>query len=52
MNYSSNTILLGDFNIHINKKNNKACDLISLMESHSFKQHVMSITHTPGNILT
>ena len=51
MSNTSNTIILGDFNIHINKKNEMAYDLISLMESHSFKQLVMSITHTSGNTI-
>ena len=51
MSNTSNTIILGDFNIHINKNNKMAYDLSTLMESHSFKQLVMSITHTSGNTI-
>ena len=34
MSNTSNTIILGDFNIHINKNNKMAYDLSTLMESH------------------
>ena len=47
----TSTIILGDFNCHINLNSKSSRDLISLMSSHSFHQIVSSRTHTSGNTL-
>ena len=45
-------ILLGDFNIHVNKPDDAiAADLLNLMQSCNMIQHVHTATHVKGNIL-
>ena len=47
----NNTILLGDFNFHVNLKDTPSLRLLSLTESHLLHQHVNKPTHTSGNTL-
>lgn len=45
-------ILNGDFNIHVNKKNDpKAVELVNLLDSFELTQHVSEATHQHGNTL-
>ena len=46
-----NTILLGDFNFHINLNDTPSSNLISLTDSHSLHQHINKPTHIGGNTL-
>ena len=46
------TILLGDFNIHVDSANCPfASDLMSLLDCFSIAQHVLDPTHTKGHTL-
>ena len=47
----NNTIILGDFNFHVNLMDTPSLRLLSLTESHSLNQHVNKPTHTSGNTL-
>ena len=47
-NITTNTIILGDFNIHINKK---TCIFNKILERNNLHQHITFPTHIHGNIL-
>ena len=47
----NNTIILGDFNFHVNLKDTPSLRLLSLTESHLLHQHINKPTHASGNTL-
>ena len=48
---STNSILLGDFNIPILPNSHNSNKFINIINYHNFLQHVKSSTHSSGNIL-
>ena len=48
---STNSILLGDFNIPILPNSHNSNKFINIINCHNFLQHVKSSTHSSGNIL-
>ena len=51
-NITSNTILLVDFNIHVNKTSlGSSIDIKDLLSNNDIKQHITFPTHICGNIL-
>ena len=48
---STNSILLGDFNIPILPNSHNSIKFIEIINCHNFLQHVKSSTHSSGNIL-
>ena len=48
---STNSILLGDFNIPILPNSHNSNTFINIINCHNFLQHVKSSTHSSGNIL-
>ena len=51
-NITCNTIILGDFNIHVNKSNlSSSIDFQELLVNNQINQHIDFPTHTCGNTL-
>ena len=49
--HKDETIIAGDFNIHCNQRSRDFGDVMDLLETNGYKQHVTQSTHVSGNTL-